>query len=240
MEMTALIVGANASLAQPLCRELAKRGATLILAGRDLQEIEILAGDLRARYGATCGTLAADFLSTEFSAQNLLDAAGEITHLILATGDLGGGGIGDVDDIARIAHINYIAPAQIAALAAANFAEHGGGDIVIISSIAGDRGRAVIGAYGSAKAALTAFASALRQGYSKRGVRVLTVKPGFIDTKMTWGMKSPLMVSPDYAAKKIIAAMVKKKDVAYIPGFWRIIMLVIQHIPERIFKRLSF
>jgi decaprenylphospho-beta-D-erythro-pentofuranosid-2-ulose 2-reductase len=240
MEMTALVVGATASLAQPLCCGLASRGYTLVLAGRDAQELGILATDIRMRHGASCKTITADLLDADFSAEALLAEAGDITHLILASGAMGNGNIHDADDIARAVQLNYTVPAQIAALAAAHFAEKVGGNIVIISSIAGDRGRAKIAAYAGAKAALTAFASGLRQAYAKRGVHVLTVKPGLTDTPMTWGIKTPLMARREAVAKKIIRAMEKRKDVVYAPWFWRIIMLVIVHIPEKIFKRLSF
>jgi decaprenylphospho-beta-D-erythro-pentofuranosid-2-ulose 2-reductase len=235
----ALIVGATSSLAQPLCRMLSARGYTLVLAARDKIELETLAADLRARYGAQCSALIADFLSAEFTSQKLLEDAGEITHLILIIGDMGTGMIADLRDIAFTTHVNYTVPAQIAAGAAASMVQRGGGHIVIISSVAGDRGRGRIGAYSAAKAALTTFAAALRNAYAKKGVHVLTVKPGFTDTPMTWGIKSPLMASREEVARKILIAMHKKKNVVYIPWFWRYIMLVITHIPECIFKRMS-
>lgn len=237
---TALVVGATSSLAQALCRALAARGYALALAGRDRFELETLAADLRVRYRAEPAILIADFLNADFDARAVLEEAGEITHLVLASGDMGTGGIGDVADIAYTTHINYTVPAQLAALAAAWFAEKGGGHVTVIASVAGDRGRAKIAAYGSAKAALSTFASALRQAYAGRGVHVLTVKPGFVDTPMTWGMKSPLMASREAVAGAIVRAMEKRKDVVYAPWFWRIIMLVITHIPEKLFKRLSF
>lgn len=229
---TALVVGATSSLAQPLCRLLAARGYALVLAGRNRPELEMLAADIRVRASASCRIARADFLNEDFSPERLMEAAGDITHLILATGDMGDG------DIAVTVHVNFTVPAQIAALAAERFKAQGGGHITMISSVAGDRGRARLGAYGSAKAALSAFASALRAGYCKDSVQVLTVKPGFTDTRMTWGMNSPLMASRERVAADILRAIEKRKDVIYTPWFWRIIMGVIVHIPERIFKRL--
>lgn len=237
---TALVVGATSSLAQALCRALAARGYALVLAGRDRAELEVLAADLQVRYRTEPTILMADFLNADFDARAVLEEAGEITHLVLASGDMGTGDIADAADIAYSTHINYTVPAQIAALAAAQFAEKGGGHITVIASVAGDRGRARIAAYGSAKAALSTFASALRQAYAGRGVQVLTVKPGFTDTPMTWGMKSPLMTSRETVAGVIMRAMEKRKDVVYAPWFWRAVMLVITHIPEKLFKRLSF
>lgn len=236
---TALIVGATSSLAQALCRRLAVRGYTLALAGRDAEELATLAADLRVRSGKDCYTVAVDFLDPQFSVVDFLKDAGDFTHLVLAAGDMGSGDLSDVSDIAYVTHVNFTVPAQIAATAAAWFAEKGKGTIVFISSVAGDRGRAKVGVYGSAKAALSNFASALRNAYTKKGVHILTAKPGFTDTPMTWGMTSPLMAGREAVAEKIVEAMEKKKDVVYAPWFWRFIMLVIGHIPERIFKRLS-
>ena len=110
---------------------------------------------------------------------------------------------------------------------------------MLISSIAGDRGRQSNYAYGSAKAALNAFASGLRNRFFKQGVHVVTVKPGFLDTPMTWGMQSPLIASREIAAEYIIYAMKVRKNIVYVPFFWRYIMLIIIHIPEAIFKRLK-
>jgi len=239
-EKIALVVGATASLAQPLCRMLAMRGFRLVLAGRDRHELDILAADIGVRYGTPCTVIMADFLDSNFSAQTLLDEAGDVTHLILASGEMGSGDIASAGDIAYTMHLNYTVIAQIAALTASRMRERGGGTIMIISSVAGERGRAKIAAYGAAKAALTAFASGLRQAYAMSSVHVLTVKPGFIDTPMTWGMKSQLIASRESAARKILRAMEKKKNVIYVPCFWHVIMLLITHIPERIFKRLSF
>ncbi len=237
---TALIVGATSSLAQAMCRTLAGRGWRLVLAGRDAAELDIVSADLKARFHATSRTVRCDFLAPEFSPPQFLHDAGDFTHLIMAAGDMGNGNAHDLADIAYTMHVNYTAPAQICAAAAEQLSARGGGSIVIISSVAGDRGRGKILAYGSAKAALTAFASALRQAYSKQHVDVMTVKPGFVDTSMTWGMTSPLMARREDVAETIIEAMEKKKDVIYVPGFWRLIMLIIRHIPESIFKRLSF
>ncbi len=180
-----------------------------------------------------------DVLAADFFATNLIESAGDIDGVIIALGDMGKGDASDLDDIARVGFVNYIAPAQIAAYACATLAAKNGGTVVIISSVAGDRGRKRFTAYGSAKAALNAFASGLRNHYCKQNVHVMTVKPGFVDTPMTWGMTSKLIASRERVACAIINAMHKKKDVVYVPFFWRIIMLVIQHIPEKIFKRLS-
>lgn len=235
-----LIVGATSSLAQALCRKLAAHGHKLALAGRDMEELNILAADLNIRHGAACTVLHADFLDPDFTVRPFIERAGDFKTLIMAAGDMGNGNIQSLSDIAFTIHLNYTLPAQICAAAAESLERRGGGRVTIISSVAGDRGRARIAAYGSAKAALTSFASALRQAYAKRGVHVMTVKPGYVDTPMTWGMTSRLIAGREYVAGKIIEAMDKKKDVVYVPWFWRWMMLIIRHMPEALFKRLAF
>ncbi|MDX2112651.1 MAG: SDR family NAD(P)-dependent oxidoreductase [Alphaproteobacteria bacterium] len=235
---TVLVVGATSSMAQVVCRELAMRGYQLVLVGRDETELELLAADLRTRSSASCRTQVADMAEPGFSCEQLLGAAGAFNHALIALGDMGDG----ADDAANLAHVtqlNYLAPAALAAAAASRLAESGGGVVALVSSVAGDRGRASNYVYGSAKAALSSFASGLRNRYAKLGVHVLTIKPGFVDTPMTWGMTSPLIASRERVARDIVRAMETKRDILYTPWFWRLIMGIIQHIPERVFKKLK-
>ena len=234
-----LVVGATSSLAQSICHELASQGFGLIISGRDEAEIDLLGRDLVIRHNVPCMTIMADFIDSDFTADSFIQRAGDFDHIIIATGTMGTGEPLSLTDIAFTSHINYTLPAQIATLAAIKLAEKKEGSGVIISSVAGDRGRQSNYAYGSAKAALTAFSSGLRNYFYSKGVHVMTVKPGFIDTPMTWTMNSPLIASREYVAKKIVKAMHKKKDVIYVPFFWKYIMLIILHIPEKIFKKLK-
>lgn len=237
---TVLILGATSSLAQALCRELASRGYGLILGGRDGNELALLAGDIAARYQVPTHISQFDMSDVAFSAQAVIESAPSFDHVIIATGDMGNNISQDLHTIAQTAQLNYTLPAQMASVAAARLAaEDKKGSVVIISSVAGDRGRQSNYAYGSAKAALSAFASGLRNYYFPRGVHVMTVKPGFIDTPMTWGMNSPLIASREAVAGCIVKAMLKKKDVIYAPFFWQFIMMIICHIPEKIFKKLK-
>lgn len=236
---TVLIVGATSSLAQSVCHELAKKNCRLILSGRDSHELELLRSDLFTRYQVQCSVMVTDLLDTSFSAPALVSRAGNFDHIVIAAGDMGGTDADDLHNFAYVTYLNYTAPAQIATAAAQRMGEDEAGIIVIISSVAGDRGRASNYVYGSAKAALTAFASGLRNRYCRQDVHVMTVLPGFIDTPMTWSLKSPLVASRELVARKIVRAMEKKKDVIYVPWFWRYIMFIICHIPEKIFKRLS-
>jgi short-subunit dehydrogenase len=236
---SALLMGATSSLAQAMAHALAKSNYRLILAGRDESELELLAADLQTRYLAECKLLTGDFLEPGFSPELFIDRAGDFDEAIIATGDMGNNDSTDLAAIAYIMQINYTLPAQLATVIAQRFADKKRGTLVIISSVAGDRGRQSNYAYGSAKAALSTFASGLRNRFCRQGVHVMTVKPGFIDTPMTWGMHSKLIASRRQVAAAILRAMRKKKNTVYVPHFWALIMLIIIHIPEALFKRLK-
>src|SRR5262249_29531253 len=123
---------------------------------------------------------------------------------------------------------------------AARLEVHKAGTIVVISSVAGDRGRQTNYVYGSAKALVTAFTSGLRQRLCKQGVDVITIKPGFVDTPMTAAFpKGPLWAKPEQIAAGIVRAIDRRATVVYLPGFWRLIMFVIRSIPESVFRRLT-
>ncbi|MNT30082.1 putative oxidoreductase [compost metagenome] len=117
-------------------------------------------------------------------------------------------------------------------------AEAGHGTLAVITSVAGDRGRQSNYAYGAAKAATSAFLSGLRQRLFKRGVAVVDIRPGFVDTPMTAHLrKGPLWASPDQVARRIVGGIARGTPVLYAPGFWRLIMLVIRLLPQAVFNR---
>ena len=234
-----MVVGATSSLARAMCRVLASRGHMLTLVGRDEHELELQATDINVRYNTPCKILVEDVSEPHFSVERMMASVGEMDEMFITLGYLPPDSMPPQQAINYASHLNFIIPAQIAQAACEKLAATHTGKVVIVSSVAGDRGRQSNYPYGAAKAALTAFASGLRNKFAKQGVHVMTVKPGFIDTPMTWGMKSPLIASPEYVARKIVDAAEKNKDSIYVPFFWRFIMLIICHIPERIFKKLS-
>ena len=140
---------------QAICRTLAARGYGLILAARDERELELLAGDLTARYDVHCTTLLFDMLEATFSATRLIERAGAFSTLIMAAGDMGSGEQDDLANITHVTHANFLMPSHILSVAAEAMSETGGGTIAVISSVAGDRGRASNYEYGAAKAALS-------------------------------------------------------------------------------------
>jgi decaprenylphospho-beta-D-erythro-pentofuranosid-2-ulose 2-reductase len=136
---------------------------------------------------------------------------------------------------------NYVAPALFLGEVANRMERRGKGAIIGIGSVAGDRGRASNYVYGSAKAGLVAPLSGLRNRLAKRGVRVITVKPGYVETRMTEGMKLPplLTARSDEVARAVVAADTKGRDLVYVRPVWRFGMLAIRLLPERLFKQLS-
>jgi short-subunit dehydrogenase len=135
---------------------------------------------------------------------------------------------------------NAVSVAAILTRVANRFEQRRAGTIVVISSVAGDRGRQSNYVYGSAKAMVTAFTSGLRQRLYGSGVAVVTIKPGFVDTPMTAAFpKGPLWAKPHKIAAGIVRAVDRSATVLYLPAFWRLIMLIIRLIPESIFRRLK-
>jgi decaprenylphospho-beta-D-erythro-pentofuranosid-2-ulose 2-reductase len=135
---------------------------------------------------------------------------------------------------------NGLSVVALLTLVANQLEQQGHGAIAVISSVAGDRGRQSNYVYGSAKAMVSAFLSGLRQRLAKKGVHVITVKPGFVDTPMTAHLpKGPLWAKPEQVAKDIRRAIDKGQRIVYTPGFWRFIMLIIKHIPEFVFVKLK-
>jgi len=146
----------------------------------------------------------------------------------------------DLKAMQQAIEINFTSAAAILTYLARHFAEQGRGVMTVISSVAGDRGRKSNYVYGSAKGALSIFLSGLRQRLHKSNVKVITIKPGFVDTPMTAGLqKGLLFVGPDAIAKGIHKAITTGKDTVYLPWFWRGIMMMIKSIPEKMFKKIN-
>lgn len=141
---------------------------------------------------------------------------------------------------ARIVNVNYLGALSVLQHLSPVLEAQGAGHVVVLSSVAGDRGRLKNYVYGSAKAGLNTYLQGLRARLCRKGVSVTTVKPGFMDTDMTWGVDGMFLVAtPEQCARACLRFAHRGKEVAYFPAFWWLIMMVIRHIPERVFKRLS-
>lgn len=240
---TLLILGGTSDIGRATALAFAKEGWTVQLAGRDLEALKREADDVAARGGTAVTTHRIDILETaSFPAfieglPVLPDAVVSVVGLLgeqaRAETDLG--------HATAIMRSNYEGPALILGLFAERFLSRGSGTIVGVSSVAADRGRASNYVYGSAKAGFSAFLSGLRNRMAKRGVHVVTVKPGFVRTRMTEGMKLPglLTAEPAEVAAAIRRGIIDRKNQLYVRPIWALIMFIICSIPEFIFKKTS-
>ena len=240
-----LVLGATSAIARGAAAAFARRGHPLYLAGRDLEELRRDAADLAIRYGVEVKFGAFDAEATEHHAsflERIIGEMGELAGVLVAFGYLGDQARAAIDfrETQAIINRNFVGAASILNLCAERMEQGGRGFIAGIASVAGDRGRQSNYTYGAAKGAFALYLQGLRNRLFPAGVRVLTVKPGFVDTGMTFGMPGMFLVATPVAVGERIARAVERgRDVLYVPWFWRYIMLIITHIPERVFKRLK-
>ena len=240
-----LLLGATSAIARATALELARKGCVLSLAGRSSPEIEAMASDLRVRLQATVFTNPFD--ATDYGAHSSLmeqvtQQMGGLDGAFIFFGDLGDPELSrqEFAEAQRVVAVNYLGAVSVLTPLANHFEARGGGAIVGVSSVAGDRGRQSNYVYGSAKAALSTFLQGLRNRLAGSNVQVLTVKPGLVDTPMTYGSgKTRLMASPERVARDLVASVEKGKDVVYLPWYWRWIMAGVKALPEGVFKRLK-
>jgi short-subunit dehydrogenase len=243
MTETWIIAGASSAMARAFAREAARRGHALLLCGRDMDDLARTAADclargaasaeavpldarkpathgkLAARAAALTGPLGVALFMGSMPEQAAMDAEPELIGGMMADTLTG-----------AISILHRLAP----------LVEARGGTILGVGSVAGDRGRLRNYLYGAAKAGLHTYLAGLRNRLGRSGAHVVTVKPGFVDTAMTWGLPGLFLVaSPADVARDCWRAIDRRRDVIYTPWFWWGIMTIITHIPERIFKKLS-
>ncbi|MBX7222344.1 MAG: SDR family oxidoreductase [Blastocatellia bacterium] len=240
-----LILGASSAMARAIAAGLAQEGYGLYLAGRDVADLESTAADLQLRYGVPVFSGPFDAIGTathQAFFQTVIETLPALKGVVVAFGTMTEQTEAERDFPAAEAMIasNFTGAVSILTHVANYFESKGTGVIVGITSVAGDRGRKSNYVYGSAKGALSLFLQGLRNRMFHCGVRVITVKPGFVDTAMTYGLKLPPIVAPpEVVARDICRAVKGSADVVYTPFFWRYIMLVIKLLPEFVFKRLK-
>ena len=241
-----LLTGATSGIGQALARRLAKDGRDLVLLARDSDEVERLKADLELRWSIRAEVRLFDAVDTESHSQiiaDVIDTAG-LDGAILCHGYMVDQSVAEThrQDAERTIDVNYTSYVTLFSALAPHFQKQEKGFLCAVSSVAGDRGRQSNFIYGSAKGALTIYLQGLRNAMHAYNVQVLTVKPGFVDTGMTWGLldpDSPLVASPEKVANDIVRAIEKRKNSIYTPWFWRWIMLILRSIPETVFKRLK-
>lgn len=238
-----LILGAASDMARAVARSFAEAGHPIQLAARNVERLEDDARDLRTRYGTEVTLHDFDALAID-SHEAFVSALATLPEIaICAVGAMGTQEGSEADPVAaaRVMRSNFEGPASILAHLANAMEARGSGTLVGISSVAGDRGRASNYVYGSAKAGFTAFLSGLRNRLAKKGVHVVTVLPGFVNTAMTEGMDTPgpLTAEPEEVGAAILKAVRKQTNIIYTRSIWRIVMAVIRNIPEPVFKKTS-
>ncbi|HLF38699.1 MAG TPA: SDR family oxidoreductase [Burkholderiales bacterium] len=240
-----LIVGATSAIAEATARRFAAKGARLFLVARNPERLRDLVSDLSIRGAASvdCAVLDAnDFDRHEAMIDDAVSVLGGLDIALISHGTLGDQARCEKSFPLTLDELNTNAISVISLLThlANRFAAQRRGSIAVVSSVAGDRGRASNYVYGAAKGAVTLFLQGLRGRLHRSGVHVLTIKPGFVDTPMTAASrKGPFWSHPERIAKGIERALEKRKDVAYLPFWWRLVMAVIKLIPEGLFKRTS-
>jgi decaprenylphospho-beta-D-erythro-pentofuranosid-2-ulose 2-reductase len=241
---TVVVFGCTSLLGKALVREYAAQGRSVIIVGRDPEELSAIKADTQIRFQVVVHDLVLDLFeesSIDDVVRQIIDlATSEVSDIFFVAGyipDSWEQVVRSADALKRIFAINF----SSIALAVSAFIQRDivSANYVFISSVAGDRGRKSNYPYGAAKAALNTFSQGLRSELLSTGGGVFTIKLGYMDTRMAFG-KAPatLSCSPAYAAKAIHNAIRKRRSVVYVPGFWRLIMLPLKLLPEAIFIRL--
>lgn len=244
MNRTWIVLGATSAMARAFARQVAAEGAALLLAGRDSDDLAALAADCKLRGARLAEAVPFDARDPSgFAAivERALAEEGEINAAVFV-GSMPAQAEIDADPslIDGTVTDSFTGPARFLQMLAPVIEERGQGTVVGVGSVAGDRGRLGNYVYGAAKAGFHTYLSGLRNRLTRAGGHVVTVKPGFVDTAMTWGLPGMFLVAaPEKVAADILKAVRKRRNVIYTPVFWALIMLIIRHIPEPIFKKMK-
>ncbi len=244
MSETWIILGGTSAIARAFARKCAASGASLLLAGRDLPELKRIATDCSLRGAASARAVAFDARKPAKFDTLIAEAveSGGSLNAAVFVGSMPEQSEIDQDPelIDGVVQDSFTGPIRFLHLLAPHMEERESGTIIGVGSVAGDRGRVGNYVYGAAKAGFHAYLSGLRNRLGRKGVHVVTAKPGFVDTGMTWGIEGMFLVAgPEDVADSLLNAVKKKRNVIYTPWFWRYIMLIIRSVPEFIFKKLS-
>jgi len=241
---TWLVLGGSSAVARAFARQLAREGADVVMAGRDQEDLARSVGDLVACYEGNASAFSFDAANDEDRTHLAEMAAGlaGVVNVAVFFGMMPAQAEVDEDpDLAQmVVDANFTGAVVTLHKLAPVLEARGKGVVVGVGSVAGDRGRLPNYVYGAAKAGFHTYLAGLRNRLARKGVHVLTVKPGFMDTAMTFGLPGLFLVaSPEEVAAQILKAARKRVPVIYVPWFWKYIMLIIRHVPERIFMRMK-
>ena len=243
MKNKILILGAKSDIAISTAHQFANKGYSLQLASRKCNSLISFANEIKRKYLVQVNLIEFDILDID-KHEDFISNLPEVPEIVLcAVGLLGVQEKSEknISDLILILKTNFEGPASILSLFANMFEKLGRGTIIGISSVAGDRGKVSNYIYGSAKSGFTAFLSGLRNRLSSKGVKVITIIPGPVRTKMTKNTKLPFFITADVedVSKSIYLAVKKNRDVIYVKPVWKLIMCFVKTIPELIFKKLK-
>ncbi|PZR27840.1 MAG: short-chain dehydrogenase [Citrobacter freundii] len=238
---TVLVLGATSDIGFATAKKYAAQQFNVQLAGRNIDALKPLQSDLQIRFGIDCSVhhFDAEDIHSHPAFYAGLSVKPDVCICVVGYMNDNDKVIEDISETARTINTNYTGPVSILNIIAADFARRGTGAIAGISSVAGLRGRQSNYIYGSAKAGFTAYLSGLRNKMFHQKIHVMTVLPGFVNTRMTADLELPklLTAQPAEVADAIFSGLQKKKNVIYVKWFWRWIMLIITSIPEFMFKK---
>lgn len=247
--MKAAILGATRGMGRALARAMAERGDVLCLLGRDLADLEKSARDAEARGGHAGGAFAVAVCDLERpeTFAPALDAAekalGGLDAVIVTAGMFATQDRleADADLARRLLVVDFAHTVAFCEEARKRLLARGGGTLCVFSSVAGERGRKPVAIYGAAKAGLTRYLEALDHKYRAAGLRTVCVKPGFVKTGMTEGLKPPPFAGePEDVARTVLSAIDAGRPVVYAPPIWGLVMLVIRNLPRFVMRRIQF
>jgi NAD(P)-dependent dehydrogenase (short-subunit alcohol dehydrogenase family) len=239
-------VGATKGMGRALARLMAARGDVLFLLGRDEEDLRRSAADLAVDGAEPAGTGACDLGRPETFAAALAGAEaalGGLDVVVVTAGIFATQDALEADPILaeRVLNVDFTGTVLFCEEARRRLLARGGGTLAVFSSVAGERGRKPVVIYGAAKAGLTRYLEGLDHKYRASGLRVVTVKPGFVKTGMTAGLKTPPFAGePDDVAERVLAAIDKGKPVVYAPAAWGPIMATIRALPRFVMRRVGF
>jgi decaprenylphospho-beta-D-erythro-pentofuranosid-2-ulose 2-reductase len=239
------ILGAASAIAEAAARVWAAQGARLALVGRNAERLQAIAADLGARGARGVVTVVADCASVDarLTLDDIAKKLGGLDVVLLAYGVLGEQPELERDPMAasELLQTNFLSASQWCLAAADRFERQGSGALVVIGSVAGDRGRASNYLYGASKAGLAVLVQGIAHRLSKSGSRAVLIKPGFVDTPMTAavGEKGALWAKPESIGQIVVRVVDKGGPIVYAPSFWRGIMIVVRFLPDSIFRKLK-
>ena len=245
--MNVALLGGTKGMGRALARQMAARGDRVFLLGRNLEELERSAADLSVRGGVPKVGVAACDLEDPSTFGPALDAAADemgAIHCVVVTAGMFGTQEAleaDLELARRVMTVNYVNTVLFCEHAKRRLLARGGGVLCVFSSVAGDRGRKPVALYGSGKAGLSHYLESLDHKHRSAGLVTICVKPGFVKTGMTEGLKPPPFAGePEGVATRVLAAIDRKQPLVYAPAMWGLILWVIGWLPRFVMRRVGF